>query len=100
VTQRLREFGIRIALGAERRAVTRLVVGQGALLSVIGAAIGLVVALATAGALTSLTYETDPRDPLVFAGACLMLVGVAALASWLPARRASRVDPAVTLRAE
>ncbi len=100
VTQRLREFGIRVALGAERGAVTRLVVGQGAALAVVGTAIGLVVAIAAAGAMKGMTYETNPRDPLVFGGASLVLIGVAAVASWFPARRAASVDPAVTLRAE
>lgn len=100
VTQRLREFGIRVALGATRRDVTRLVVRQGLSTAIVGAAIGLVVALALAGAMSSLVFGVAPRDLISLAAATLTLLTVAAVASYIPARRASAVDPALTLRAE
>jgi predicted permease len=100
VTQRLREFGIRVALGAERSAVTRLVVGQGATMALVGTAIGLVAAVAAGGVMSTLVFETSPRDFGTFALAGAVLLGVAALASYVPARRAAGVDPAVTLRSD
>jgi predicted permease len=100
VTQRLREFGIRVALGADRVAVTRLVVRQGLSMALGGTAIGLVAALLVGGAMQALVFETSPRDAATFAAAGAVLLGVAALASYLPARRAAGVDPAVTLRSE
>jgi ABC-type antimicrobial peptide transport system permease subunit len=100
VTQRLREFGIRVALGAERSAVTRLVVGQGATMALVGTAIGLVAAVAAGGVMSTLVFETSPRDLGTFALAGAVLLGVAALASYVPARRAAGVDPAVTLRSD
>jgi putative ABC transport system permease protein len=100
VTQRLREFGIRSALGATRREVTRLVVWQGMSMAVAGSAVGLVLALAAAGVMSNLVYGVAPRDAASLVGATCILFLVAALASYFPARRAASVDPAVTLRAE
>jgi predicted permease len=100
VTQRLREFGIRIALGATPRQVTRLVVWQGTSMAVAGSAIGLVVAIAAAGVMSHLVYGVAPRDLASIVGATASLMLVAGLASYVPARRAAAVDPGVTLRAE
>ena len=100
VTQRMREFGIRIALGATRRQVTRLVVWQGASTAIAGAAVGLLLAIAAAGTMTNLVYGVAPRDAASVLGATLVLVAIAGLASYVPGRRAAAVDPAVTLRAE
>lgn len=100
VTQRLREFGIRVALGAPRGAVARMVVGQGISTALVGAAVGLVCALALSGALSTLVYGVAPRDLASLAGAVGAMLLVAAIASYIPARRASGVDPAVTLRNE
>jgi predicted permease len=100
VTQRLREFGIRVALGADRAAVTALVVRQGATMAISGTLVGLTAAIILAGTMRTLLFETEARDPLVLVLAASALVIVAAIASYLPARRAAGVDPAVTLRAE
>lgn len=100
VTQRLREFGIRVALGATRRDVTRLVVWQGTSMAIAGSAIGLVLAVAAAGAMSNLVYGVAPRDLASMLAATALLMGVAAMASYLPARRAAAVDPGVTLRAD
>ena len=100
VTQRTQEIGIRLALGAERRSVLALVLRQGLGLSVAGIVLGLAVALGAARVMTSVVYGVDPRDPLTFAAVVALLLGIALVASWLPARRATRVDPLVALRAE
>jgi ABC-type antimicrobial peptide transport system permease subunit len=100
VVQRTREIGIRMALGARQNSVLWLVVGQGARLALVGVGIGLVVALGVSRALDSLVYGMSATDPLTYALVALGLGGVAVVASWLPARRAMRVDPAVSLRAE
>jgi putative ABC transport system permease protein len=100
VTQRLREFGIRVALGATRREVTRLVVWQGTSMALAGSAIGLVVAIAAAGVMSNLVYGVAPRDVASIFGATTLLILVAGVASYFPARRAAAVDPGVTLRAE
>jgi putative ABC transport system permease protein len=100
VTQRLREFGIRVALGATRRDVTRLVVWQGTSMAVIGSAIGLVLAIAAAGAMSNLVFGVAPTDAASIVGATAVLMLVAAMASYFPARRAAAVDPGVTLRGE
>ena len=100
VAQRLREFGIRVALGATRRDVTRLVVGQGAQTALAGSAVGLALAFVAAGAAQGLVYGVAPRDLPSLLGAAALLLLVALLASWLPARRAAAVDAVVTLRAE
>jgi putative ABC transport system permease protein len=98
VTQRTREIGIRIALGAERSDVLRLVVGQGTVLAVTGVAVGLLGAFALTRVMRSLLFGVSATDPLIFAGAALFLAAVAMLASYIPARRAMSVDPTVSLR--
>ena len=100
VTQRTREIGIRIALGAKSRDVVRLMMGRGAVLIAIGLVLGLVGALAFTRWLESMLYGVGTRDPLTFATIPLVLVTVALLATYLPARRASRLDPMIALRAE
>ena len=100
VTQRTREFGIRLALGAPRRDVFRLALGRGLLLVGIGLGLGLLGALGAGRALTSLLYDVGTLDPIAFSAAILALSGVALLACWFPARRATRVDPIVALRYE
>lgn len=100
VAQRTREFGIRIALGAEGNAILRMVLRQGAGLVGTGVAIGMAGTLAVARLLEGLLLGTSALDPLAFGGAAATLVGVALLASWVPARRAVRVDPVVALRGE
>ena len=100
VTQRLREFGIRVALGATRREVTRLVVWQGTSMGLVGSAIGLVLAIAAAGVMSNLVYGVAPTDVASIVGATALMMLVAAVASYIPARRAAAVDPGVTLRAE
>lgn len=100
VSQRTRELGVRMALGAGQGRVLRLVLRDVMLLSAGGIAIGLVTAFGLARATASLLYGVSPYDPLTFAGAALGLAAVAALASWIPARRATRMDPMAALRAE
>ena len=100
VRRRTAEIGVRIALGASPERVTRLVVSQGALLSGGGIAAGLVGALLLTRFIASLLYGTSPTDPLTFTAVTLLLFGVALAASYVPARRASRIDPAKALRAE
>jgi ABC-type antimicrobial peptide transport system permease subunit len=100
VAQRTREIGIRMALGAERGAVAALVVRHGLGLAALGAAVGLGGALALTRLMESLLFGVGTADPLTFAAAPLVLIAVAAVACLVPARRASRVDPTVTLRYE
>jgi putative ABC transport system permease protein len=99
-TQRTREIGVRMALGAQPRDVLRLILGGGARLTAIALALGLLLAFGLTRFLGQLLYEVSPLDPVVFAGVALILALVACLASWLPARRAAGVDPVVALRAE
>jgi predicted permease len=100
VAARTREIGIRMALGARREEVMRLVVGEGLILCGVGVAVGLPLALAATRVLTSFLYGTKPGDPIAFAGISVLLAAVAALASYIPARRATKVDPLVALRYE
>ena len=100
VAQRTRELGLRIALGASRREVAGLILSQGSRLAIIGISIGLVAAFALRGVVRQLLYGIQPSDPLTFTVVPLVLVLVAMLASLIPALRATRVDPAVAMRAE
>jgi len=100
VAQRTQEIGIRMALGAAGDAVVRMIVGQALRLTVIGAAIGLAGALALTRLMASLLYQVRPEDPPTYLTVTIVLGGTALLAAWLPARRATRVDPMVALRSE
>jgi len=100
VAQRTREIGVRVALGAQRLDVFSLVVGKGLKLAVIGSAIGLLGALAVTRLVSRLLYGVSPIDPVTFVSMSLLLVAVAMLASWIPARRAAKVDPMEALRYE
>ncbi|HEU5411649.1 MAG TPA: ABC transporter permease [Candidatus Acidoferrales bacterium] len=100
VARRTREIGIRMALGGQRADILRMVLGQGARLTIIGGAIGIAVALGASQFVASLLYGVTARDPLTFAGVVILLAIVAGAACYLPARRATRVDPMVALRYE
>ncbi len=100
VSQRTQELGVRAALGAQQRDLVKLVVNEGLTLGAAGIAIGVVIALAGSNWLGPLLFQESPRDPLVFGFVTVMLLGVTALASFVPSRRAARVDPIVALRSE
>ena len=100
VTQRTREIGVRVALGAQGDQVLGLILREGMRLAVIGLAIGVAGAVALTRVMRTQLYEVSPTDPTTFAGIVIILATVAAIASWVPARRASRVDPMVALRNE
>ena len=98
VTQRTHEIGVRMALGASRRSVLGLIVGQGMRLAAIGGLVGLAAAAGVTRFLRSFLFGVTPLDPYVFAGLLLVLATVTLLASYLPARRALGIDPAAALR--
>jgi ABC-type antimicrobial peptide transport system permease subunit len=100
VAGRTREIGLRMALGARTGNVRRLILRQGMSLALIGSVIGLGIAFATTRLLKSVLYGIEATDPTTFVGVTLLLTIVAMLACWIPALRASRVDPMVALRAE
>jgi len=100
VARRTREMGVRLALGAAPSDIIRLVVSQGIKPVLLGAALGLGAALIAAPAFVTLLFKVGPTDPVTFAAVAVTVVAAGLLASWLPARRASRVDPTTALRAE
>jgi putative ABC transport system permease protein len=100
VSQRVPEIGLRMALGADRRSVVRLVVGHGMRLALAGAGLGLAGSFALTRVLEGLLYDISPTDPATLSAAAVALLGVAWLATLLPARRAARVDPLTALRYE
>jgi ABC-type antimicrobial peptide transport system permease subunit len=100
VEQRTQEIGIRMALGAQAEQVRRMVVGQGMTLALIGVVIGLAASLGLAQLITSFLFGVKARDLLAFTAVPLILTLVAFVAVWLPARRASKVDPIIALRVE
>jgi putative ABC transport system permease protein len=98
VEERRREIGIRMALGADRRRVAGMVLGQSAILAAAGIGVGVVAAVFATRIIQTLLFEVGAADPRVLAGVSVLLFGVALLASYLPARRASRVDPMASLK--
>lgn len=100
VAQRSRELGVRMALGATAHDVLRLILGRAVIIAIAGVAIGIALAIPSMKLIATLLYQVTPGDPGVLAGLAAMLMAVAVLASYLPARRATRVDPLTTLRSE
>ena len=100
VVQRTHEMGVRIALGAQLKDVVRIVVGQGLRHGVAGILIGGAIAVGAARWVKPLLFDESPRDPVVYAIVTVVLLGVALTASWIPARRAARVDPNIALRSD
>ena len=100
VTRRSREIGVRLALGASPRTVLHMVLGEGLRLTGVGLLVGALAAFALTRILSGLLYGVRPRDPLTFAAALVILGAGSLVACWLPARRATTVDPLVVLRAE
>ena len=98
LSRRVREIGIRIALGADYIQVVKLVVRRGMALAMIGVVLGSLAAAALSGLLQSVLYGISGIDPVAFGGAAIVLLSVALLANYIPARRAGRVDPMIALR--
>jgi putative ABC transport system permease protein len=100
VTERTREIGVRSALGASRGAILAMVARQGMTLTTAGAIIGLIGAIAASQVLVTMLFGISRLDPVTYLGVVVLLLAVAALACWVPAWRAARIDPAITLREE
>jgi len=100
VSKRLRELGIRIALGAQRRGVLQAALARPLKLLALGSAAGLLLGILATRVLAFIVYQATPRDPLVWGGVVLAMVLLGLLATWIPARRALSVDPAILLREE
>src|SRR5262249_53383542 len=100
VTERRREIGIRLAFGASRGDVLRLIVGRGLLLTSIGMTLGLIASWIVTRWLQAVLFDVSPHDPATFVAIVALLASVAGLAAYFPARRATHVDPVVTLRYE
>jgi putative ABC transport system permease protein len=100
VTQRTLEIGLRLALGAQSHNVLRMIVGQAMKLTLIGIALGMLGAFALTRLMSSLLFDVSTTDPITFVAVALLLLLVAILAAWIPARRATRVDPMIALRSE
>jgi ABC-type antimicrobial peptide transport system permease subunit len=100
VGERTREIGVRMALGAQRSDVLRLVLGQGAKMALLGVVFGIALAAGLTRLMSAQLYGVSPRDPLTFAGVALVLMLVALAACYIPARRAASVDPTEALRAQ
>ncbi|MGC1422819.1 MAG: FtsX-like permease family protein, partial [Terracidiphilus sp.] len=100
VSQRTPEFGLRVALGAQRMDLLRMVLVQSAGLAVSGTILGVLVALSLGRVMQNLVYGVSPADPVILSAVVLLVLSVAMIASYVPARRAARSDPMVALRAE
>jgi putative ABC transport system permease protein len=100
VSQRTHELGVRVALGATGDRIARMVIGEGLALTAIGIAIGAIASVFAGRLVSSLLFGVSALDPMTIGGVGVVLVSVATLASWLPARRAARVDPLVAMRGD